>query len=248
MKSITIKTKLIIFLIILTLFFLVKEKELIFLSTLIIALISAIIVDSSWYYFKNRKFSISESSIISALIIGFVLASDNSWWIIVLTSLFAMSSKYLIRINKKHIFNPAAFGIFLSIILFGANTQWRGTFLWYIFVPVGSYFIYKIRKLELLFSYSAVALGLFAIQAGLNKISLLNIFGYLSYFFIFIMLIEPKTTPIKPLAKLIFGILVACLIFILIQVQVRFDVELAALLILNLFVPLLHKIPERREA
>jgi len=38
------------------------------------------------------------------------------------------------------------------------------------------------------------------------------------------------------------------LIFIFIQAQVKFDSELAALLILNLFVPLLNRIPERRKA
>ena len=246
MKSVSIKTKLIIFLIVLALFLSVKEKDIVFLFTLIIALISAIIADSTWYYCKNKKFSISESLVVSALIIGFVLAGDNPWWIIGLTSLFAVSSKYLIRINNKHIFNPAAFGIFLSFLLFGANTQWRGTFLWYILAPIGLYFVYGIRKLELLFGYLITALCLFAVQAGLNRVPLINIFGYLSYFYVFIMLIEPKTTPVKPLAKLIFGILVACLIFTFTQAQVRFDAELAALLILNLFVPLLNKIQERR--
>jgi Na+-translocating ferredoxin:NAD+ oxidoreductase RnfD subunit len=212
-----------------------------------VALISAITADLAFSYFKNKKFSVSESSIISALIIGFVLASDNPWWVISLASLFAISSKYLIRFNKKHVFNPAAFGIFLSILFFGANTQWEGTFLWYILLPVGLYFTYKIRKLELITGYLITALGLFGIQAVLNKVPLISIFGYLSYFYIFIMLIEPKTTPIKPLARLIFGMGVAGLIFIFIQAQVRFDSELAALLILNLFVPLLNKIPERRK-
>ncbi|MBU0548221.1 MAG: RnfABCDGE type electron transport complex subunit D [Candidatus Omnitrophica bacterium] len=198
-------------------------------------------------HFKVRNLSISESSVISALIIGFVLASDNPWWIIVLASLFAISSKHLIRFNKKHVFNPAAFGIFLSILLFGANTQWKGTFFWYIILPIGLYFTYKIRKLELIIGYLITALGLFGIQAVLNKVLLINIFGYLSYFYVFIMLIEPKTTPIKPLAKLAFGIGAAALIFTFIQAQVRFDPELATLLILNLFVPLLNKIPERRK-
>jgi Na+-translocating ferredoxin:NAD+ oxidoreductase RnfD subunit len=114
-------------------------------------------------------------------------------------------------------------------------------------VPIGLYFSYKIRKLELIAGYLLTALGAFGIQAIFNKVALANIFGYLNYFYIFIMLIEPKTTPIKPLAKLIFGIAIALLVFILIQLQVKFDAELAALLILNLFVPFLNKIPERRK-
>lgn len=67
-------------------------------------------------------------------------------------------------------------------------------------------------------------------------------FGYLSYFYIFVMLIEPKTTPTRPLPKFIFGALTAVLIFIFSEIGVRFDAELATLLILNLTVPLLDKI------
>ena len=247
MKPLSIKTKLIIFLTAFAVFLWVKDKDTAFLFITAVALISAIITDLAFSYFQNKKFSVSESSVVSALIIGFVLASDNPWWVISLASLFAISSKHLIRFNKKHIFNPAAFGIFLSILFFGANAQWEGTFLWYILLPVGLYFTYKIRKLELITGYLITALGLFGIQAVLNKVPLIIIFGYLSYFYIFIMLIEPKTTPVKPLARLIFGMGVAGLIFIFIQAQVRFDSELAALLILNLFVPLLNKIPERRK-
>jgi len=247
MKSFSIKTKLIIFLAGFAVFLSVKDRDAAFLFTAIIALVSAIIADLFFSYFKNRKFAVSESSVVSALIIGFVLASDNPWWLVALASLSAICSKYLIRFNKKHIFNPAAFGIFLSIILLGADTQWKGTFLWYVLVPVGLYFTYKVRKLDLIAGYFITALGLSSIQAALNNIPLINIFGYLSYFYIFVMLIEPKTTPIKPLAKLIFGILAAGLIFIFNQARINFDAELAALLILNLTVPLLNKIPERRK-
>jgi len=244
MKPLSIKTKLIIFLAGFAVFLSIKDKDTAFLIAIIITLISAIITDAVFFYFKNRKFNISESSVISGLIIGFVLASDNPWWVIVLAALLAISSKHLICFNKRHVFNPAAFGIFLSILLFGATTQWKGTFDWYILLPIGLYFNYKIRKLELITGYFITALGLFGIQAVLNKVPLINILGYLSYFYIFIMLIEPKTTPIKPLAKLIFGVGAAGLIFVFVQAQVRFDAELAALLISNLFLPLLNKIPD----
>ncbi|MDD5409753.1 MAG: RnfABCDGE type electron transport complex subunit D [Candidatus Omnitrophica bacterium] len=244
-KSFSIKTRLIIFLAGFAVFLSIRDRDLFFLFTIAITLLSAIIADLTFSYFRDKSFVVSESSVVSALIIGFVLASDNPWWVISLAAIFAIISKHLIRFNKKHIFNPAAFGVFLSIIFLGANTQWKGTFLWYILVPAGLYFTYKIRKLELIAGYLITALGLFGIQAAVNKVSLINIFGYLSYFYIFIMLIEPKTTPIKPLAKLVFGIAAAILIFIFIQAQFRFDSELAALLILNLFVPLLNRIPQK---
>ena len=74
------------------------------------------------------------------------------------------------------------------------------------------------------------------------RVNLLNVFGYLSYFFVFIMLIEPKTTPVKFPGKVIFGASVGALIYLLIQANARFDVELFILLVMNLTVFLLNKI------
>ncbi len=240
----SIKTQLIIFLCGFALYLSFKDKDAAFLLTTFIAVVSAMAIELVTMFFQSKKFRLTDSSIISGLIIGFVLSPDNSPWIFVLAAFFAISSKRLIRLEKKHLFNPAAFGIFLSVILFGASTQWKGTYMWYILMPFGAYFIFKIRKLEVLIGYAISALGLFGAQALMQKAPLLNIFGYLSYFFIFIMMIEPKTTPIKPAGKFIFGVGVAALIFILTQFGVRFDAELCGLLILNLSVPLLNKIPE----
>lgn len=239
-----IKTQLIIFLCAFALYLSFKDKDLLFLLTTLIAVISAMGFESLILFFTNKQLHITDSPIISGLIIGFVLSPDNPWWIFVLASFLAICSKHLIHFHadKRHLFNPAAFGIFITIALFGAFTQWKGTYMWYILVPFGVYFVSKIRKFEVLIGYSITAIALFTTQAFLQKAPLLNIFGYLSYFYIFIMLIEPKTTPIKPLGKFIFGVCVAALIFILTQIGVRFDAELSSLLVLNLFVPLLNKI------
>lgn len=248
MKFSSVKTRLIIFLGLLALYLSVKDKDAAFLITSGLAVISALGADTAVGFLKNKEFALSESSVISALIIGFVLSSDQPLWMFALASAAAVLSKHLIRVNGRHIFNPAAAGIFLSIILFKTETQWKGTYLWYILLPAGLYFTYKIRKLEVIVGYGTMALLLFGIQAIMQKTPLLSIFGYLSYFYIFVMLIEPKTTPAKPVGKLAFGSLVAILIFILTESAVKFDAELCALLALNLFVPLLNRIPERRPA
>jgi len=240
-----IKIQVIIFLSALALYLCFRDKDLSFLLTTLIAVISAMAIDSGALFLEKKRISINDSSIISGLIIGFVLSPDNPWWVFLSASFLAICSKHLIHFhsNKKHLFNPAAFGIFMTIVFFGAFTQWKGAYMWYILAPFGIYFVSRIRKFELLIGYGTTAITLFGIQAFLQKMPLLGIFGYLSYFYIFVMLVEPKTTPIKPQGKFIFGMLAAALIFILTQIGVRFDAELSSLLVLNLFVPLLNKIP-----
>jgi Na+-translocating ferredoxin:NAD+ oxidoreductase RnfD subunit len=241
LKKSSIKLQLIIFLSCFAVYLAVRDKDPAFIIATLIAVAAAAACDAVIGFFKNKKFVITESSLISGLIIGYVLASDSPWWVFVFASAAAILSKHLLRTPRKHIFNPAAFGIFASILLFSSSTQWRGTYSWYIIVPAGLYFVYKIRKLELLGGYAFASLTLFAGQALIQHVPLQNIAGYFNYFFIFIMLIEPQTTPIKPRGKVIFGIGVGALIFILTGWGVRFDAELASLLALNLATPVLNK-------
>lgn len=242
LKLKSIKTQLIIYLACFAIFLAVQERNAAFLLAVIIALVSVLAVESIILYVRTKTFQISESSIITGLIVGYVFSSDEVWWKIALVSLAAILSKYLIRFKNRHIFNPAAFGIFLTIILFGASTGWRGTYLWYILVPFGLYFAYRIKKVEVVTGYAIVSFLLFGIQAFLQKVSFWNIFGYLSYFYIFVMVIEPKTTPVNSTGKYIFGAGTATLVFILTQAGVKFDVELFSLLAMNALVPLLNKL------
>ncbi len=242
MKLGSIKTQVILFLSVFAFFHAVKDRDALFFFKTMIAVVSAALCEAGWVFLKERKLRLTESSIISGLIIGFVLFRSQPWWVFSFAAFLAITSKYVFRVNNKHVFNPAAFGIFMAIILLRAQTQWQGTYDWYILAPAGLYAIIKIRKLELLLGYGLATLVLFGAQAIGQKVPVFNVFGYLSYFYIFVMIVEPRTTPVKPRAKWIFGASLAALIFVLTGIGVKFDVELASLLIMNMFVPLLHKL------
>jgi len=244
----SIKTQLVIYLICFAIFLAIKDKSVIFLLTCGLAMLSALCVESAVLYFKTKVWKLTESSLITGLIIGFVLSSDQAWWKFLAASALAILSKYLIVFKKKHIFNPAAFGIFLSFILFGAVTQWKGTYLWYVLLPVGVYFAQRFGRLKIVISYLLVFLILFGIGAIIHKIPLKHILGYLSYFYIFVMIIEPKTSPVKFKEQVIFGAGIAVLIFLLTELGARFDVELFSLLILNIGVLLINKITLKKGA
>jgi len=231
---------LILFLVCFAVFLSIKDKNSLFLITTAIAVISALSVESIALFFKTKSFLLSESSVITGLIIGFIISSDEPLYKFVLAPVLAILSKYFIRFKNRHIFNPAAFGIFLAIVFFGAYTQWKGAYSWYILLPFGIYFAYKARKIGILIGYAIVTLALFTGQAVLQKTPVLNILGYLNYFYIFIMIIEPLTTPIRPRGKFIFGACLGAFIFILTGLGVKFDVELFSLLVLNMAVPMLN--------
>jgi Na+-translocating ferredoxin:NAD+ oxidoreductase RnfD subunit len=247
----SIKVQLSIFLILFALYLSFIGKDALFLLSLGISVIAAIGVDSIITYLKSKKIIITESSIVSGLIIGYVLSSGEAWWITTLTSIFAILSKHLIKFTPldskhltgfkaRHVFNPAGFGILIAAFFLSASTEWKGANLWYIIIPFGIYFVFKIRKQEIVTSYLIASFILFGVQAVIQNAQIFNILGYLNYFFIFIMLVEPMTTPLAYYGKIIFGSGAGVLIFILYLIGVK-EAELVALLCLNLLTPLLNK-------
>ncbi|HAJ57061.1 MAG TPA: hypothetical protein DCL35_04750 [Candidatus Omnitrophica bacterium] len=242
MKSLSVKSQLMIFLSSFALYLSFAQRDVLFPLMALIAVAGAVAADSLISFFKEKKFVLTESSVISGLIIGFVLSGIYPWWMFLAASLFAICSKHLLRVREKHLFNPAACGIFLAMALLGASTQWRGVGLWYILLPAGIYFVSKIGKIEVVLGYLAAYFLLFGSQAIIQKTSLSGVILYQNFFFIFIMLIEPKTTPAAKKGKIVFGIAVAILVFIFMQFRVKFDAEILSLLAVNAFAPLLNRI------
>ncbi|MEK9176566.1 MAG: oxidoreductase, partial [Patescibacteria group bacterium] len=77
-------------------------------------------------YITNKFFSLIfkipaniESAYISALILVFIVLpakTASELVFIILVGIIAMASKYILAINKKHIFNPAAIAVFITSI------------------------------------------------------------------------------------------------------------------------------------
>lgn len=237
----SLKTQFIFCLSAIAAFLIIKDQDFPLLLTFVLAVLSAVMVEGVWVYLRTRTVALSESSIITGLIVGYVISSNMPWWQVFSASALAIISKHVIRFSGKHIFNPAAFGIFLTLVLFGAQTQWTGTYLWYLFAPLGLYFSYKFKKLEIIAAYAFFSLLLFGGQALMQKIPVGEIFGYFSYFYIFIMVIEPKTTPHRVIGKYLFGSGVAIGAFILTEMGIPVEVEIVALLMMNVAVPFLNK-------
>jgi Na+-transporting NADH:ubiquinone oxidoreductase subunit NqrB len=109
----SVKTQLILYLVCIAVFLAIKDKDRdpVFLLAALTAVISALTVEAFLLYLKTKTLHVTKSAIITGLIVGYVVSSDEALWKIALAAVLAILSKHLIRFNKHHIFNPAAFGI-----------------------------------------------------------------------------------------------------------------------------------------
>lgn len=189
----------------------------------------------------------TESVYITALILTLILtpiAYTNYTGIgfFVFASAWAMASKYIFAIGKKHIFNPAAFGIALLAFSLGHSATWwiNGNLYLLPFVFFGGMLIvHKIRRMDLILAFLIVALTTIASTAHNADVFVVLTQAVLHspiFFLSFVMLTEPLTMPPSKLERIIYGIIVGFFFAPHIHFGSFYFTPEIALLIGNLFV------------
>ena len=163
-----------------------------------------------------------ESVYITALILGLIVTpvapTDYAGiGFLMFASAWAMASKYIFALDKKHLFNPAAFGVALSALVLGQSATWwvGGNLLLLPFVLIGGFLIVrKIRRFDLVAAFSVVALltTIFTAHTSSPVTTLAETFFHSAFFFLaFVMLTEPVTMPPTRTLRILYGTIVGFL-------------------------------------
>lgn len=189
-----------------------------------------------------------ESIYITAFILFFIITPAQggvysefiplAFW----ASIWAMASKYIFAIGKKHIFNPAAFAVVLTAFTINQSASWWiGTPNMLPFVLLGGLLIIrKLRRADLVWSFILSALTAIIIFSVLKGSDIPNtIFRTFKdsafFFFLFIMVTEPLTAPTTKWLRISFGILVGFLSAPLLHIGSVYSTPELALVIGNVF-------------
>ncbi len=189
-----------------------------------------------------------ESVYITALILALIispiqgLGDKNFFAIAVWASVWAIASKFIFAINKKHIFNPAAFGVVVTDLFLGLSASWWiGTGIMMPFVAaLGLLVVKKIRRFDLVISFLVTAILLIFGNSIYHHSDLIQtaktvIFDLPIFFLAFIMLTEPATTPPTRSLRVIYGVIVGILNAPFIVVAGIFSTPELALVVGNIF-------------
>lgn len=188
-----------------------------------------------------------ESVYITGLILAFIItpvAPTNYAGIgfLIFASVWAMASKYIFALGKKHLFNPAAFGVALSAFMLNQSATWwiGGNLALLPFVIIGGLLIVrKIRRADLVVAFSVVALTTIVATSPSNGIvtPITQTLLHSSFFFLaLVMLTEPLTMPPSRLLRILYAAIVGFLFTPNVHLgSFYFSPELA-LLIGNVFV------------
>ncbi|MDE1768542.1 MAG: RnfABCDGE type electron transport complex subunit D [Candidatus Micrarchaeota archaeon] len=190
---------------------------------LILAVLVASIAEIAFTsYHLKHNLKIPFSGIITGMIIGSVAPISVQPVAIAIACILAISSKFLIKIKGSNIFNPAALGMLVGLGIFSIGDEWwaaSNVNLYSIAIPLAIILVisaYQAKRLITAFSFIVVATLVGVILSRHINIASLG-FALLSvnYFFAFLMLTEPKTSPTKNMAQALYGVGIAIIYSIL---------------------------------
>jgi ferredoxin-NADP reductase/Na+-translocating ferredoxin:NAD+ oxidoreductase RnfD subunit len=188
----------------------------------------------------------TESVYITALILALIITpgmpNDVSTVIFLAwAAVLAMASKYVFAIDKKNIFNPAAFAVAVTALAFGQTASWwiGGNLPMMAFVVIGGLLILrKIQRFDLALTFFVFALASDVLtHAAFNPVSTIQkaLIHTPLFFFASIMITEPLTTPPTRRWRMIYGAIVGALFSPFIAIAGVSSSPELALLIGNVF-------------
>jgi len=159
----------------------------------------------------------SRSALISALSLC-LLCRTNEAWLAASAAVIAISSKFLVRVRGKHIFNPTNIGLVVMLLVSDAvwvsPGQW-GNPAWFAFLmaSLGLLVVTRAARADVTFAFLVVYAALIAGRSyWLGEPAAIPVHRLQSgalLLFAFFMISDPKTTPHSRAGRLVFAALVA---------------------------------------
>jgi len=209
------------------------------------------------YFFGKKSLPFLQrlrNGIPSVLISSFglsLLLKTNYWWVAVFAAAVSILSKYILRINGKHIFNPSALGIVAAIVLTGnawiSPGQWgSGAVIMFGVCCLGFIVTTRVQKLDI----SLAFLGVFAALLFWRQIIYLG--WPVDYFvqsistgslllFSFFMITDPKTIPNHIVVRVLWGAAIAAVAFYLTTFKFMNGAPIFVLVLAQPLVPILDR-------
>src|SRR4029453_3102053 len=143
------------------------------------------------------------SAYVSGISVG-ILVRSPAFWPYALCSAISITSKYAIRVDGRHIFNPTNFGIVAMLVLAadtvaGLSVQWGNNLLPMLLVWIfGTFILRAVGRLHITLTYVASFLLFGVVRSAVTGHPFLSevapITGPMYQLFIFFMITDPKTT------------------------------------------------------
>jgi Na+-transporting NADH:ubiquinone oxidoreductase subunit NqrB len=189
------------------------------------------------------------SAIISSLSLSLLLKT-NHWYIAILAAVIAIGSKYLLRWNGKHIFNPSALAIVVTVYFTGQTWvspgQWGNHMILFFGVCTLGYIVTtRVQQLDISLAFLLTYILLLFIRQRLQlgwpiDFFLQSITTGSLLLFSFFMISDPKTSPNHRVGRIIWAVIIAGVSFYLSTFQFIQAAPIWVMVLTQPIVPLIY--------
>lgn len=193
-------------------------------KAIILSITSSIATELLLGKITTGKWKNITSAYISGISVG-ILIRSTFLWPFVLTSVLSIMSKYILRYQGRHIWNPSNFGITWMLIfaahsVAGLSIQWGNNLLaMFVIWMLGFVIVWRVNRLHITLTY-VISFTFFAALRSLITSNgffaeLAPLTGPMYQLFIFFMITDPATTVKSRNGQILVAFLVAFVEFVL---------------------------------
>jgi Na+-translocating ferredoxin:NAD+ oxidoreductase RnfD subunit len=194
------------------------------MAGLVSASFAAGLVDLLVLRVRKKVWEFPSGAVLTAMIVAMVLRAQEPWYVVTITSVAAVLSKYLFRSRSANVFNPAALAIIASFYVFHTGQSWWGALTdvppiaKVVLLAAGVFIADRVNKLPLVLTFLGAYFLLFTVAAFVsNPLAVAEIFRTpdveAALYFAFIILTDPPTSPAKYPDQIVCGLIVAVVSF-----------------------------------
>ena len=169
----------------------------------VLAIVVSILLEFMLGRIFYRKWLHPASAYITGISVGILIRSP-AFWPYALCSAISITSKYVLRVKGRHLWNPSNFGISVMLFLAGdtvasLSIQW-GNYLWPMLViwALGAIIIWRLRRFHITATYVVSFIAFALLRSWITgnpwQSEIAPITGPMYQLFIFFMITDPKTT------------------------------------------------------
>lgn len=194
------------------------------LTGMLSAVTGAGLVDVAILRFRKNVWEFPSGAVLTAMIVSMVLRTQEPWYVVTITSIAAVLSKYIFRSRSANLFNPAALAIIGSFYVFHTGQSWWGALtetplaVQAVLLALGLFITDRVNKIPLVLAFLGTYFLLFTVTAFVGDPRWVSEIyrspdAEAALFFAFIILTDPPTSPAKYPDQIVCGILVAVVSF-----------------------------------
>jgi Na+-translocating ferredoxin:NAD+ oxidoreductase RnfD subunit len=206
--------------------------------------LGAVIVDAPILRYREGEWIVPDGAILTGLIVAMVLSPMEPWYVAAITSAIAVLSKYLLRVGRANVFNPAALALVATFYWFNTGQSWWGALpeitplALVILFATGIFITDRVNKIPLVLSFLGAYYLLVTITAFVGEpAKVAELYRtpdlHAALFFAFFMVTDPPTSPPKQRDQLVNGVITAVVSYAVFELIGAAYFLLAGLLVAN---------------